>query len=157
MGSDSFTMLEPITKIIKLALTAGARRTVNSVLILLFSSGIKILEFSLRYFSRNSRCNLQAFKVISSSVWLRFIPLLRLQVILHTVACNFQNLLFPLYKYTFEKDVLWRITHTLHCLCENRQQRRIFSLFLFKNVISISTTHFQTLTATAILHTAPPP
>lgn len=46
MGLDSFTMLEPITKIIKLALTAGARRTVNSVLILLFSSRIKILEFS---------------------------------------------------------------------------------------------------------------
>ena len=45
MGLDSFTMLEPITKIIKLALTAGARRTVNSVLILLFSSRIKIPEF----------------------------------------------------------------------------------------------------------------
>ena len=102
MGPDSFTMLEPITKIIKLALTAGARRTVNSVLILLFSSGIKIQEFpslllpqfpmQFTGFQSNKFVRLATFRpaITFTSV-----------LILHNAGVQ----LSTLYKRTFEKEV----------------------------------------------------
>lgn len=71
---------EPITKIIKLALTAGARRTVNSVLILLFSVRIKIPEFRSLLFS-STRFNISYF-----IFWLFTYQInVRLQKLFHTL------------------------------------------------------------------------